>query len=160
MDMPQRPAPSPAPSTETAAESARRDPLGAVAAALVEASATGSGDLIHVAEDERDAEELAELARAFAPGLAVLVFPPWDCLPYDRASPSAASMGARMATLLALAHGPDRPRLVLTSPEAMIQLTVPAPALKGVQHRIALDSPGEVEAVTTFAWLSGYRNQQ
>ena len=160
MDMPQPLETSPGQPDETEPDGGRSVPLGAVAAALVEASARQTGDLIHVAKDEREAEELAELARAFAPGLNVLVFPPWDCLPYDRASPSAASMGGRMAALLALARDGEAPRLVLTSPEALIQLTLPAYALRGVEHPVALDRAGEVEAMTAFAWRTGYRRQE
>ncbi len=134
-------------------------PAGAAAAALVEAATGRKGGLVHIASDERGAEVLAEIARAFAPGLEVLVFPPWDCLPYDRASPSASSMGARMAALLALAEGVEAPRLVLTSPEALIQLTLPPSALHDASHPIVLDRDGEVEAVTAFARRTGYRAQ-
>ena len=160
MDMPERPQPASEPALETEPALEQAVPVGAVAAALVEAIAKQTGDRIHVAGDEREADELAELARAFAPGLDVLVFPPWDCLPYDRASPSATSMGGRMAALLALAQGAETPRLVLTSPEALVQLTLPAAALKGIEHPVALDHAGEVEAVTAFARRTGYREQE
>ena len=160
MDLPQPLETAPDQPVEIRREGGAEAPLGAVAAALVEAVAKRSGAVVHLAEDERAAEELADLAQAFAPGLEVLVFPPWDCLPYDRASPSATSMGGRMATLLALARSGDGSRLVLTSPEALIQLTLPAAALQGVEHTVALDRAGEVEAITAFAWRTGYRNQE
>ena len=160
MDMPQSPEPALDETIDAGRPAETSLPVGAVAAALVEAVAKHPGDLIHVAGDEREADELAELARAFAPGLELLVFPPWDCLPYDRASPSATSMGGRMATLLALARGGEAPRLVLTSPEALIQLTLPAAALKGVEHPVALHRAGEVEAIAAFARRTGYRSQE
>ncbi len=134
-------------------------PLGAVAAALVETAGRANSDLIHVAADEREADELALLARSFAPGVEVLVFPPWDCLPYDRASPSALSMGGRMAVLLALGRG-DRRHVVLTSPEALIQLTLCRDRLEGTWHTVALDQPDEVEAITAHAYRTGYRVQE
>ena len=134
-------------------------PLGAVAAALVEAAARADGALIHVAADERVADVLGDLAAALDPSLQVLVFPPWDCLPYDRASPSPASMGARMTALLALADAPERRRLIVTSPEAVLQRTLPAGALSGLRREVALDQAGEVEALTAFARRTGYREQ-
>src|SRR5262249_21010716 len=47
----------------------------------------------------RDGARMATLARAlsfFAPDLAVLEFPAWDCLPYDRVSPHAGAVALRM----------------------------------------------------------------
>ncbi len=134
--------------------------LGAIAAALAEAVDRLKADLIHVAADEREADELAALARAFAPEAEVLVFPPWDCLPYDRASPSAASMGARMNVLLSLGRGKRTRSLVLTSPEALSQLTLPREALRNAEHEVALGQPSEVEAIVAHAHRTGYRLQE
>ncbi|GIX14343.1 MAG: hypothetical protein KatS3mg118_2302 [Paracoccaceae bacterium] len=69
---------------------------------------------------------LAEALAVFAPGLPVLHFPAWDCLPYDRISPNAAVAAARMATLAALARGFDRQAVILTTLNAVTQ-RVPAP---------------------------------
>jgi hypothetical protein len=55
----------------------------------------GPGGLIHVAGEERRAEQLAQALKGLAPDLEVLLLPPWDCLPYDSASPSREAMGRR-----------------------------------------------------------------
>src|SRR6516164_5130178 len=50
----------------------------------------------------RDGARMAALRRAlefFAPDLAVLEYPAWDCLPYDRVSPHAGFIAQRMAVL-------------------------------------------------------------
>src|SRR5947209_2377952 len=50
----------------------------------------------------RDGPRSAALARAlafFAPEIAVLEFPAWDCLPYDRVSPHAVVVAQRMTVL-------------------------------------------------------------
>ena len=55
----------------------------------------------------RDGPRMAALARAlafFAPDLAVLEFPSWDCLPYDRVSPHAGVVAQRMTALSRLAR--------------------------------------------------------
>ena len=70
------------------------------------ATAAGPRGLIHVARSETRAERLARAAHGFAPGLEVVALPPWDCLPCDRASPSRAAMGRRIAALRRLTQPP------------------------------------------------------
>src|SRR3954467_11993997 len=70
-------------------------PEGLVAVRLLEwARAAGPRGLIHVARSETRAQRLVRALRGFAPQLEVLILPPWDCLPYDRAGPSRETMGA------------------------------------------------------------------
>ena len=59
----------------------------------------------------------------FAPDIAVLEFPAWDCLPYDRVSPHAGVVAQRMTTLSRLARlkGRDRPSVLLTTVNAALQ---------------------------------------
>ena len=56
-------------------------------------------------------------ARFFAPEIEVLAFPAWDCLPYDRLSPTAGVSAQRMATLtrLAMRKPGDAPVLVVAA---------------------------------------------
>ena len=165
MDMPTRSQPPSAACEEGEDKTTERGgkeqtvPVGALAASLAEAAGERTGVLVHVAADEREADDLATLVQALAPKLEVLVFPPWDCLPYDRASPSPTSMGGRMGVLLSLAQPRPR-RLVLTSPEALIQLTLTPNGLKDIEHQMAIDRPGEVEAITAYAHRTGYRVQE
>jgi transcription-repair coupling factor (superfamily II helicase) len=79
------------------------------------------GTLLLVARSEARATRLAQAAQALAPGLLVLQLPGWDCLPYDRASPSRLAMGRRMASLAALAARGERPCLVVASIDAATQ---------------------------------------
>src|SRR5947207_85632 len=73
-------------------------PEGLVAVRLLEwARAAGSRGLIHVARSETRAQRLVRALRGLAPQLEVLMLPPWDCLPYDRAGPSRRIMGQRIA---------------------------------------------------------------
>jgi transcription-repair coupling factor (superfamily II helicase) len=74
----------------------------------------------------RDGPHMAALAHAldfFAPDLAVLEFPAWDCLPYDRVSPNAGYVAQRMTALSRLARikGRDRPSVLLTTINAALQ---------------------------------------
>ncbi|WP_375690758.1 transcription-repair coupling factor [Pseudooceanicola sp. LIPI14-2-Ac024] len=73
------------------------------------------GPVIHVARDDRRMAAMADALAFFAPGLPVIRFPGWDCLPYDRVSPNADISATRMATLAGLVHGmPDRFVLLTT----------------------------------------------
>src|SRR5256886_16318780 len=50
----------------------------------------------------RDGARMQQLARAlefFAPDLAVVQFPAWDCQPYDRVSPHGGILAQRLTTL-------------------------------------------------------------
>ena len=93
--------------------------IGEAAAALVEAKRlAGARPLLFVAAGERRAADLVRALEGLAPDLCALPFPAWDCLPYDRASPSADIMGRRIATLDVLARGSDETHAVVTTPGA------------------------------------------
>ena len=69
----------------------------------------------HIARDDKRMVAMQDALRFFAPDLPVIIFPGWDCLPYDRVSPNADISAQRMATLAALVHGmPDRFVLLTT----------------------------------------------
>jgi transcription-repair coupling factor (superfamily II helicase) len=74
---------------------------------------------------DRKAVDLIKALRALSPDLQAVYFPGWDCLPYDRASPSRVSMGRRLAALRSLAKDPDAPWVVVTSPLGIIQRIPP-----------------------------------
>ena len=108
----------------------------------------------------RDGPRLAQLGRAlafFAPDIEALEFPAWDCQPYDRASPHAAIVAQRMATLSRLSRrkagaGPQsRPTVLLASVNAVVQ-RVPA---KDVVRAEALSAaPGNMLAMDGIVgWL-------
>ncbi|MCE9522464.1 MAG: DEAD/DEAH box helicase, partial [Alphaproteobacteria bacterium] len=81
---------------------------------------------LHVARDDARASELQEALKFFDPELAVLSFPAWDCLPYDRVSPKAEIAGARMAVLTALTkRAPKSPLVLITTVNAALQRVPP-----------------------------------
>lgn len=99
-------------------------PPGALAVALLSWRDRGR-PLVHVARDTRRLEEIAALLRALAPGLGVAVYPEWDCLPFDRASPSRGTMGARAGVLRWLTDTAHLPDILLTTAPALIQRVPP-----------------------------------
>ena len=77
--------------------------------------------VMHVARDDKRAEAMRAALAILAPEVAVLDFPAWDCLPYDRVSPNPEICARRMATLAVLADGLKAPLVVLTTMNAVTQ---------------------------------------
>jgi transcription-repair coupling factor (superfamily II helicase) len=100
-------------------------PEGFDARLLAAEVARRDGPVIHVARDDRRLDAMRAALEFFAPDLPVLVFPAWDCLPYDRVSPNPDISAARMATLAALVHATPRRFVLLTTLNAATQF-VPA----------------------------------
>src|SRR5215469_14891723 len=109
----------------------------------------------------RDGSRLAQLSGAlgfFAPDLVALEFPAWDCLPYDRVSPHAATQAQRMVSLSRLARtkGSDRPVVVLTTVNAALQRV---PARQVVAGQSLSAAPGNIldmGGVSRWLELNGF----
>ncbi|HEY0523566.1 MAG TPA: TRCF domain-containing protein [Stellaceae bacterium] len=146
-------------------ETVPNGPEGVVALRLAEwTREAGAAGLIHVARSETRADRLARAVRGLMPDLEVLVFPPWDCLPYDRASPSREVMGRRLAVLRRLADraadegGTSRPCLVVTTIEGLTQRLPPRTVLRDRGASFALAVGGELrrDAFEDFLRCAGY----
>ena len=129
-------------------------PAAAVAAALA-AKATRAVS-VHVASSERRAEEIGRALAGLAAGVEVLVLPPWDCLPYDRASPSRDVMGRRMRALRALAGKAAGPRILVTSPEALAQKFPPQAILDTAFMTLRCGERLDLADLARFAARTGY----
>jgi transcription-repair coupling factor (superfamily II helicase) len=109
----------------------------------------------------RDGPRMQQLARAlefFAPDLPVMQFPAWDCQPYDRVSPHGGMLAQRMTTLARLSRlaGSDKPLIVLTSVNAIVQRVPPRDKVAAQALSVA---PGHVVPMDSIvAWLehNGY----
>ncbi|NBR91364.1 MAG: transcription-repair coupling factor, partial [Rhodobacteraceae bacterium] len=84
-----------------------------------------NGPVLHIARDDKRLAAMEAALRFFAPEMPVVVFPAWDCLPYDRVSPNADISAARMATLAGLVHGMPEKFVLLTTVSGAMQ-RVPA----------------------------------
>ncbi len=83
--------------------------------------------LVYVAADGQKIPELISALAFYAPFLEVLELPAWDCLPYDRVSPSNSVTAKRINTLGRLANAPndETPFIVITTGNALVQRCVP-----------------------------------
>jgi transcription-repair coupling factor (superfamily II helicase) len=95
-------------------------------AALVQARPAAQRALLAVTATSRESEAVRAAFRTFLPDATVLALPAWETLPHERLSPSAETVGARLATLRALAEW-DRiqPLIVVASVRAALQPLAP-----------------------------------
>ncbi|MBX3593096.1 transcription-repair coupling factor [Sphingomonas sp.] len=120
---------------------------------LARASAAGA---VHIAPDDSAMRAIAATAPFFAPELEIIQFPAWDCLPYDRASPTLRVMAERMAALAALQTPAKGPRLLLTTVNAATQRTLTPFRIRAMTARLA---PGErisLDRLATLLSSNGY----
>ena len=115
-------------------------PEGADALALAEiARSTGGHDVLH----ERE----------------VLIFPAWDCLPYDRLSPHPDIVAERIETLARLAT-PKKPgapaRIVLASAGAVLQRVLPRSLYAEAAATLVKGQTLDVSWLSKFLGENGY----
>ena len=119
--------------------------------------ATGGGarGLVHIAADGQQLAGLVSALEFFSPWLEILELPSWDCLPYDRVSPSAEIIARRIHALGFLAnkaHRSEKPLLVLTTANALIQKNAPAEVMAGQAWHLAPGNRIDMDALAR--WLS------
>jgi transcription-repair coupling factor (superfamily II helicase) len=135
-------------------------PEGADALALAElARTTGGQDILHVARDGQRLERLQDGLRFFAPERQVLVFPAWDCLPYDRMSPHPDIVAERLETLVRLAT-PKKAgapaRIILASVGAALQRVPPRSLYAEAAVVLRKGQTVDADWLTRFLGQNGY----
>ena len=112
-----------------------------------------------VARDYQRAGNFRQTLAFFAKDIEVLDFPAWDCLPYDRLSPTASVAAQRMAALTQLAQrdpADRRPLLVITTIAAASQRIPPRHAVTkaAFEARVGLDL--DTSALEGYVTANGY----
>src|SRR3954462_13126177 len=112
-------------------------PQGYDAYVAAEAARRRKGPVLFVAPDDVQADAAERAIRFFTPGLTVLPFPAWDCLPYDRVSPKPDIESRRLASLAALARDAEKPpnssnpKVIVTTINALLQRVPPKNVIMG-----------------------------
>ena len=114
------------------------------------------GAVVHVARDDKRLEEVKTALGFYAPDLAVLTFPAWDCLPYDRVSPNAEVSAARMATLASLARGVKGRFVLLTTLGAATQRVPARAVLQGATFEAVVGKQLDETALRGFLVRMGF----
>jgi transcription-repair coupling factor (superfamily II helicase) len=114
------------------------------------------GRAVFIAPDEAAMRHIVDAAHYFAPELETLSFPAWDCLPYDRSSPSLRSTSERLATLHALQRKADKPQLLVTTVNAATQRTLTPFRVRQLVARLAPGERIDLDRLTRLLQANGY----
>ena len=108
------------------------------------------GPVLYVARDAGRMADIAQVLGFAAPDLEVIQFPAWDCLPYDRVSPSADVTARRLTALARIADLAAEPRraIVLTTANALVQRIAPPASVAAQALKVR---PGQVVAMDALA---------
>lgn len=132
-------------------------PDGASAMVLAEVAASRSDLIVYVARDAGSAASVSAALEFFAPDIPRVDYPAWDCLPYDRSSPSPVVTAARMAALSVLVRQRRAgPLIVISTVNAVLQRTPPREVIEAAAFTA---SPGEtagMESLTAYLVANGY----
>ena len=112
--------------------------------------------LVYIARDASAATAMRNMLGFFAPDIATLNLPAWDCLPYDRLSPQVAVMSERMATLAQLPLLEGTPHILVTTISAAAQRLPPRHMLAGLSMALRPGNNIDVDALTGFLSSNGY----
>lgn len=138
----------------------KREPRSTGEAALMIEQALRDSDILYLADDEQQAEALAEAAAALAPAHPVIFIPSSDALPGDRAPASPANVGKRVAALRALRRAnavADRPTLAcVMSGEAAARLYAEPAAFDAVPPTLRPGDPIDTAAFAEEVERIGY----
>ncbi len=131
-------------------------PEGFDAQLILKEVAKSNGPVVHVARDDKRMAATKSALEFFAPDMPVIVFPGWDCLPYDRVSPNADISATRMATLAGLVHDMPSQFVLLTTLNAATQRVPARKVLKEAAFRAQVDQRVDEEALRQFLVRMGF----
>ncbi|WP_320201592.1 transcription-repair coupling factor [Agrobacterium sp. rho-13.3] len=108
-------------------------PSGTEAFLLADMARQGTS-VAYVLSDGQRVADLEQILGFVAPDIPVLTLPAWDCLPYDRVSPSAHTSARRLAALSGLIHHQKKPHpaIVLVTVNAMLQKMAPRDVIESL----------------------------
>lgn len=109
--------------------------------AMVVSKSKGGLSLVFIARDGNRLSMIEEALQFFAPNVDVISLPAWDCLPYDRVSPSASVSAQRMAALskLGTLDAITKPSILLMTANAALQKI---PASQTLSDKVLTGKPG------------------
>ena len=125
---------------------------------LSELVKTSDKDILYVLSDGVELAKAADVLETIAPDAAVLRFPAWDTVPYDRVSPNVNIVAQRIETLaeLAVNPAPKKPRIVLTSAGALMQKLPPAKIFLNSRREVTVGKTLDFNAFLHYANINGY----
>lgn len=112
-------------------------------------------DVLIIVRDDKRMDDFKRLLGCFCPNITLICIPAWDCLPYDRVSPSNAILSERLQALNALEDNAKR-RIVLTTLNASMQRSAPKNILSQATRLIQKGDSCNREELIHFLCDNGY----
>lgn len=113
-----------------------------------------------VVPDDSQLARVQATLKFFVPDHRVLVFPAWDCLPYDRVGPSKDLISTRLKTLMLLrqieAKNDSKATILVITVNALLQRVVPASFFKGQVARLKVGIAFPPLKLARFLTQAGY----
>lgn len=132
-------------------------PEGANAQCVADAARTRGDIVVYIARDGARAAAMTRALGFFSPAIPVIEYPAWDCLPYDRVSPSSAVAARRMAALSLIASHQEKGALiVVTSVNAAIQRTPPRAVVTAASMSLAPGATIKMDDLIHYLSVNGY----
>jgi transcription-repair coupling factor (superfamily II helicase) len=123
---------------------------------LADLARASSARTLFIAADDTAMRAVADAIPFFAPELEIIQFPAWDCLPYDRASPSLAITAQRMSALQTLQQPANTKQIILTTIGAVIQRVVTPFRIRQTGERLASGTSISRERMAELLINNGY----
>jgi len=133
-------------------------PEGFDALVMADIARARGGLTAFVARDTARASAFIDALKFFAPEIETVLFPSWDCLPYDRIGPSAGVAAVRMATLHRLAEGlgKDKPAMLVTAAPALLQRVPEKAVLLRASYSAKVGNSVDVADLERYFAINGY----
>ena len=118
---------------------------------------TESAPIIHISTNDAAMAELESglITMGLDPA-RIYRFPAWDCLPFDRVSPSPHLVGQRIKTLAQCAAAPPESTIILTTINAWLQKVPPPDYFKQGQFALAVGAHLSLADFTAYAEANAY----
>ncbi|WP_426050395.1 transcription-repair coupling factor [Brevundimonas sp. SL161] len=134
-------------------------PEGLDALVVAERLKASGGVGVFVARDFSRSGAFVQAFNFFAGDVEIVEFPAWDCLPYDRLSPTSGISAERMAALTRLAGraaDETRPLLVVTTVAAALQRTPPREVTCAAGFLAVVGRELDIKALEIYFTTNGY----
>jgi transcription-repair coupling factor (superfamily II helicase) len=111
---------------------------------------------VFIARDDAQAALIADSLGFLSADTEIITLPAWDCLPYDRASPSARISAERLTALYALISPPKGKRLLITTINAVLQRLLPRATIARMVRVLKVGETIDREALAILLTINGY----
>lgn len=132
-------------------------PQGSESFVLAQIISSSDAPVIFISSSDREMDTIRSGLEFFAKGAQIITLPAWDCLPYDRASPNAAILAARIVALSQILTPATGKRIILTTVNAALQKLPPKPLLQKARFQLKAGANFSHDELVHFLSEHGYR---